>query len=91
MGGHIFIVRWRFAILVNIVRWRRASARTFGRQSCALGRWLSGREGFDTPDLKQAKALLDELGPCERSKSRRSATEGKLMAREPKPLFYLVG
>ena len=36
------IRRSRFTILPSIVRWRRDLAKTFGWQSCPIGRWLCG-------------------------------------------------
>ena len=38
----ISIRRSRFTILPSIVRWRRDLAKTFGWQSCPIGRWLCG-------------------------------------------------
>jgi hypothetical protein len=42
--------------LVGVVR----AAETLGLSSKSVSGWFT--EGFDTADLKEAKALLDELG-----------------------------
>ena len=52
-GSEVPLTRSEFALLVVLAR--RAGCRVI---NCSMRRWA---EGFDTPDLKDAKALIDEL------------------------------
>ena len=53
---------WELRASTSLARlWRDQGRRTDARDLLApIYEWFT--EGFDTPDLKEAKALLDELG-----------------------------
>jgi len=54
------VPRWKTSSEATRRLWRDQSRRAEARDLLApVYRWFT--EGFDTPDLKEAKALLDEL------------------------------
>jgi predicted ATPase len=61
---------WELRATVSLARLRRDQGRPAEARDLLAPVYGWFTEGFDTPDLKEAKALLDELGEGERSPNR---------------------
>jgi predicted ATPase len=61
---------WELRAAVSLARLRRDQGRPAEARDLLAPVYGWFTEGFDTPDLKDAKALLDELGEGERSPNR---------------------